>query len=206
MNPVIATGRTVDEAVEKALSSLGIKKDNAAVEVICEPSQGLFGFINPRSARVKVEPLLGPAEYLKDLLNSIAQSMGLTIKISVEVGEEKIEASISGKKVGILIGRRGKTLNDLQYLANTIMRRQFSQMGKMIIVDVESYRQRRENTLTRLAINIARRVELEGEEQPLEPMTPQERRIIHLALKDYPGVGTSSRGEEPYRKVVIAPR
>ncbi|NLA05366.1 MAG: protein jag, partial [Firmicutes bacterium] len=95
---------------------------------------------------------------------------------------------------------------DLQYLANTIMRRQFNQMGKMIIVDVENYRLRRENTLTRLAVNIARRVDLEGQEQVLEPMTPQERRVIHLALKGYAGVVTYSKGEEPYRKVIIAPR
>lgn len=206
MNPVITTGRTVEEAVEKALSDLGIKRDNAAIEVVNEPSQGLFGFINPREARVKVKPLLGPAEYFKNLLDSIIDCTGLKTKISIEEDEEKIKASISGKKVGVLIGRRGKTLNDLQYLANTIMRRQFNQMGKMIIVDVENYRLRRENTLTRLAVNIARRVDLEGQEQVLEPMTPQERRVIHLALKGYAGVVTYSKGEEPYRKVIIAPR
>lgn len=206
MNPVITTGRTVEEAIEKALSDLGIKKDNASVEVVSEPSQGLFGFINPREARVKVKPLQEPAEYLKNLLYTVIDCAGLKTKVSVEEDEEKIKASISGKKVGVLIGRRGKTLNDLQYLANTIMRRQFGRMEKMVIVDVENYRYRRENTLTRLAVNIARRVDLEGQEQVLEPMTPQERRVIHLALKEYPGVVTYSEGEEPYRKVVIAPR
>jgi spoIIIJ-associated protein len=206
MIPVETTGRTVDEAVEKALSALGIRKENASIEVLSEPAQGLLSFISSRVARVKVKPLEGPAEYLKNILDDIIAPMGLRIKVTVEEDEEKIEAAINGKRVGVLIGRRGKTLNELQYLANTIMRRQFAHLGKMIIIDVENYRYRREKTLTRLAKNIARSVEQDGCEEILEPMTPQERRVIHLALKDYGGVVTYSRGEEPYRKVVIAPR
>ena len=206
MIPVETTGRTVEEAVEKALSALGIRKENASIKVLSEPAQGLFSFISSRVARVKVEPQEGPAEDLKNILGDIIAPMGLRTKVMVEEDEEKIEAAISGKRVGVLIGRRGKTLNDLQYLANTIMRRQFTHLGKMIIIDVENYRYRREKTLTRLARNIARSVEQDGCEEILEPMTPQERRVIHLALKDCGGVVTYSRGEEPYRKVVIAPR
>ncbi|NLA11400.1 MAG: protein jag [Firmicutes bacterium] len=206
MNPVETTGRTVKEAIDKAISTLGIKEENAAVEVIAEPAQGLFSFISSRVARVKVRPLLGPGEYLKELLSSIIEQIGLDTKITIEEDEEKLYVSISGNKVGVLIGRRGKTLNDLQYLANTIMHRQYEQLDKMVIIDVENYRARREKTLTQLAKGIARRVEHEGVEQVLEPMTPQERRIIHLALQGYAGVETYSRGEDPYRQVVIAPR
>lgn len=206
MGPVETTGRTVDEAVEKALSALGIKEDNAAVEVISEPAQGLFSFISSRVARVKVRPLLEPAEYLRRFVGDIVERVGLKAEIEVEEDEERVSVSLSGQRVGVLIGRRGKTLNDLQYLLNTIMRRQFGRLEKMIIVDAENYRSRRENTLTRLARSIARRVDAEGSEQALEPMTPQERRIIHLALKDHAGVTTYSKGEEPHRKVVIAPR
>lgn len=206
MNSVEATGRTVDEAVNKALSALGIKENNALVEVLCEPAQGLFSFIGSRTARVRVKPRLTPSEYLKDYLNGIAEGMDLKTAIAVEEEDERIYVSISGKRVGILIGRRGRTLNDLQYLANTVLRRQFEQHRKMVVVDIEDYRSRREKTLSQLARGIARRVDAEGREQVLEPMTPQERRIIHMALQDFEGVTTYSKGEEPHRKVVIAPR
>lgn len=206
MNSIETTGRTVEEAVEKALSALGIRENNAVIEVISEPAQGLFSFISSRVARVKVKPRFEPAEYLENFLRNIIERIGLKTEISVEEDDDKLYASIRGEKVGVLIGRRGKTLNDLQYLANTIMRCQFSQFRKMIIIDVENYRSRRERTLTQLAKSIARKVDADGREQILEPMTPQERRVIHLALQDYAGVVTYSKGEEPHRKVVIAPR
>jgi len=131
--------------------------------------------------------------------------MNIDGRVSVKEDEEKLEASIFGQDVGALIGRRGKTLSDFQYLLNVIIRRQYTLLNKMVVLDVENYRSRREKTLTQLAVNVARKVSREGYEQALEPMTPQERRIVHLALQDYPGVTTYSSGEEPYRKVVIAP-
>lgn len=206
MNSVETTGRTVEEALEKALSALGIRKENAVVEVISEPAQGLLSLIVPRTAHIKVKPRYEPAGYLEVFLQGIVKNTGLRAKISVMEDESKICASISGEKVGVLIGRRGKTLNALQYLSNMVLRRQFSGFKKMVIIDVENYRSRRERTLTQLAKSVARRVRLEGREQVLEPMTPQERRIIHLALQDFDGVVTYSKGEEPNRKVVIAPR
>lgn len=206
MNSVEATDRTVEGAVEKALSALGIREDNAVIEVISEPAQGLLSLISSRMARVKVKPRYEAAEYLDQFLNVIVERTGLKADILVQEDSSQIHASISGKKVGVLIGRRGKTLNDLQYLANTVMRRQFGQLKKMVIIDIENYRVRRERTLTQLARNIARRVASDGSEQVLEPMTPQERRIIHLALQDFAGVETYSKGDDPFRKVVITPR
>lgn len=206
MNSVETTGRTVDEAVEKALSALGIKKENAVVEVLSEPPQGLLSFISSRTARVNVRPRLEPSCYLESFLRGVVERMGLNLSIKVQEDEEKVIASIHGEKVGILIGRRGKTLNELQYLSSTVMRRQFGHLKKMVIIDVENYRSRRERTLTRLAQSIARRVEQDGQEQMLEPMTPQERRIVHLALQDFDGIVTYSKGDEPNRKVVIAPK
>ncbi len=206
MNSVEETGRTVEEAVEKALSTLGIKKDNASVEILCEPAQGLFSFISTRTARVKVKPRLSPDIYLENFLKGIVAGMGLEAAIRIQEEEQKIRASISGKKVGVLIGRRGKTLNELQYLANTALRRQFANFRKMVIVDIGNYRAKRERTLTQLARSIGRRVDAERCEQVLEPMSAQERRIIHMALQDFEGIVTYSKGEEPYRQVVIAPR
>lgn len=206
MSEYEATGRTLDEAVEKALTSLGIKKSNAIVEVKDEPNQGILGLIGIKSARVSVKPALKPDTYLELYLQEMLQLMKIEGRVSVKEDEEKIEASIFGQDVGALIGRRGRTLSDLQYLLNVVIRRQYNLLNKMVVLDVENYRLRREKTLTQLAVNAARKVCREGYEQALEPMNPQERRIIHIALQDYPGVTTYSSGEEPFRKVVIAPR
>ena len=206
MSEYEATGRTLDEAVEKALTSLGIKKSNAIVEVKDEPNQGILGLIGNKSARVSVKPALKPDTYLELYLQEMLQLMKIEGRVSVKEDDEKIEASIFGQDVGALIGRRGRTLSDLQYLLNVVIRRQYNLLNKMVVLDVENYRARREKTLTQLAVNAARKVCREGYEQTLEPMNPQERRIVHIALQDYPGVTTYSSGEEPFRKVVIAPR
>lgn len=201
-----ATGRTLDEAVEKALIELGIKKDNALIEVKEEPNQGLLGLIGGKSARVVVRPVKGPCDYVESYLEDLLKNMNIRGKVVVSEDEEKLKADIFGQDVGALIGRRGKTLSDLQYLLNIIVRRQFSALKKMIVLDVEHYRDRREKTLIQLATSVARTVKAKGREQALEPMTPQERRVIHLALQNDPEVRTTSSGEEPYRKVVIVPR
>lgn len=206
MSEYEATGRTLDEAVEKALTSLGIKKSNAIVEVKDAPNQGILGLIGNKNARVSVKPALKPGTYLELYLQEMLQLMKIEGRVSVKEDDEKIEASIFGQDVGALIGRRGRTLSDLQYLLNVIIRRQYNLLNKMVVLDIENYRLRREKTLTQLAVNAARKVSREGYEQTLEPMSPQERRIVHIALQDYPGVTTYSSGEEPYRKVVIAPR
>jgi spoIIIJ-associated protein len=206
MKEAEATGRTAQEAVDKALSSLGIKPENADIDIISEPGQGLFSFISGKNARVVVKVRYEPAQYLQHFLKGVLERMGVEGKVALSEDEEKIYASVNGKQTGVLIGRRGKTLNELQYLANTVLRRQFEGFHKIVVVDVENYRARREQTLTKLAYSIARKVSKEGHEQALEPMTPQERRIIHLALQEHDEVITYSRGEEPYRKVIIAPR
>ena len=201
-----ATGRTYEEAVEKALTSLGIKKNNATIEVIDEPSQGILGLIGNKSARVSVALKYEPEEYLENYLHELITHMKISGRVTVKADEEKIEAAVFGDDVGVLIGRRGKTLSDVQYLLNVVMRRQFATLNKMVVLDVENYRARREKTLTQLAQSVARKVSRDGYEQALEPMNPQERRIIHLALQEFPDVTTYSSGEEPYRKVIVAPR
>ncbi len=206
MSDLEATGKTLDEAVESALASLGIRRENAVVDILEEPSQGLLGFIGNREARVSVRPMYEPLDYLEQYIRQLLDLMDIEGSISVSEDEEKLSAMIHGKGVGLLIGRRGKTLSDLQYLLNIIVRRQFADLNKMVVLDVENYRERRERTLIQLARNIARKVSEEGLEQTLEPMNPAERRIIHLALQDHEGVVTSSTGDEPYRRVVVAPR
>ncbi len=200
------TGKTVDEAVEKALIKLGIKKDNVRIEILDEPSSGILGLIGNKEARVKVIPLQTADQYLKEYLSTLLDLMAISGTVWVNEDEEKLEAEIEGTDVGALIGRRGRTLGDLQYLLNIIVRRQFPGLNKMVVVDVEKYRLRRDKTLTQLARSVAKKVSSGGYEQALEPMTPQERRIIHLALQDDPDVTTYSSGQEPFRKVIVAPR
>jgi spoIIIJ-associated protein len=200
------TGKTVDEAVEKALAKLGIKHDNAKIEILDEPKGGILGLIGSKEARVKVTPLQTADQYLKEYLTSLLKLMDVEGTVWVDEDEEKLEAEIEGIDVGTLIGRRGRTLSDLQYLLNIIVRRQFPGLNKMVIIDIEKYRVRREKTLTQLARSVAKKVSSGGYEQALEPMTPQERRIIHLALQDDPEVTTYSSGQEPFRKVIVAPR
>ncbi len=201
-----ATGRTYEEAVEKALTSLGIKKSNATIEVLDEPSHGILGLIGNKNARVSVALKHEPDEYLENYLQDLINHMKIDGRVMVKADEEKIEAAVFGDDVGVLIGRRGKTLSDMQYLLNVVMRRQFATLNKMVVLDVENYRARREKTLTQLAQSVARKVIRDGYEQALEPMNPQERRIIHIALQEFPDVTTYSSGEEPYRKVIVAPR
>ncbi len=201
-----ATGRTYEEAVEKALTSLGIKISNATIEVLDEPSHGILGLIGNKNARVSVALKHEPDEYLENYLQDLINHMKIDGRVMVKADEEKIEAAVFGDDVGVLIGRRGKTLSDMQYLLNVVMRRQFATLNKLVVLDVENYRARREKTLTQLAQSVARKVSRDGYEQALEPMNPQERRIIHIALQEFPDVTTYSSGEEPYRKVIIAPR
>jgi spoIIIJ-associated protein len=201
-----ATGRTYEEAVEKALTTLGIKINNAKIEVIDKPSQGILGLIGNKSARVSVALKYEPHEYLEKYLQDLITHMKIDGRVTVNEDEDKLEAAVFGDDVGVLIGRRGKTLSDMQYLLNVVMRRQFATLNKMVVLDVENYRARREKTLTQLAQSVARKVSRDGYEQALEPMNPQERRIIHLALQEFPDVITYSSGEEPYRKVIVAPR
>jgi len=205
MNEIESTGRTVEEAIKNALTELGIKKDNAKIEVQEEPSQGILGIIGNKNARVVVGPLYNQKEYLEKYIKDMLKYMDIEGSVHVTEDDEKLKAEIFGEKAGILIGRRGRILSEIQYLISVIVRRQFSGLKKMVVVDIENYRDKREKTLNKLAISVAQRVSKENKEQSLEPMTPQERRIIHLALQDYSGVTTYSSGEEPYRKVVIAP-
>jgi len=201
-----ATGKTLDEAIGKAIINLGIRRDNAEIEIIEEPSQGILGLLGSKEARVVVKPKKSPSEFIKDYLEDLIKYMGIEGNIKTTEDDEKITIEIYGQDVGSLIGKRGKTLSDLQYLTSVIIRRQFSELDKMVVLDVEKYRERREKTLIQLAKSIARKAKEEKVEKALEPMTPQERRIIHLALQNDPGITTMSNGEEPYRKVVIVPR
>ncbi|NMB35324.1 MAG: protein jag [Firmicutes bacterium] len=207
MNTVEVSAKTVEDALEEGLKILGVKRENVQVETLSEPAQGIFKFISSKQAKLRLTVLKDAEEYIQDFFRKIVQAVGVEGRVDIVSNEEdNIHFEITGENLGILIGKRGNTLNAMQYLANVVLYRQFDAQNKRIILDIENYRFKRKKTLENLARNLALKALRTKKEVALEPMNPQERRIIHLALKNNRDVVTSSHGEEPYRKIVISPR
>ncbi|QGG46991.1 RNA-binding cell elongation regulator Jag/EloR [Heliorestis convoluta] len=205
--PIIVekTAKTVKEAVNAALAELQLEEKDVEVHVIEEPSKGFLGLIGVKPARVKVTVKPDPLRDTLRFLNDIFQTMEVQAEIIPQWKDEILHITFKGDDLGILIGRRGDTLDSLQYLTNLAINRQ-SLSRIRIILDVENYRQRREETLVRLAKRLGDKVKRSGTRVALEPMSPQERRIIHTALQGDPKLSTFSEGEDPFRKVVIVPK
>jgi spoIIIJ-associated protein len=201
-----AVGRTVEEATLKGLAELGLSSDEAELEILAEPSSGFLGLIGSRQARVRLSEKKTPERYLLEFLQTLLAHFGLQGQTDIVTAGDKVAVSIGGSQMGILIGKRGQTLDALQYLLNVIYHRHFAEHGTRVVLDVGDYREKREQTLRELAYRLAKKATCYHKEVVLEPMNPQERRIIHSALQDHPAVFTYSQGEEPYRKVVIAPK
>ena len=204
METITVVGKNVAEAVDKGLEDLGIQKSNAVIEVLTEPSQGFLGLLGSKQAEVKVSVKKQPLDYMQDYLLEMLKIMGLKGKVDAYVREDELLClDIMGPDMAILIGKRGQTLSSLQYLLNIVLHREFKKFEGRLLVDVEGYRSRRESTLQRLAANLAEKVIATRQDVVLEPMSPQDRRIIHTTLQDNPSVTTYSQGEESNRKVVI---
>lgn len=205
MKQVEKRGKTVDEAVKAALKDLGVGEGEVDIEVIEEPSKALFGLLGGKEARVVVRVRTEDrAAIARRLLEDVLGTMGLDVEIAVEDREGARVFNLEGPDLGILIGRRGQTIDALQYLVNLAANRTGEAEKVRFIIDVEGYRRRREETLQRLAERLADRVRRSGRSVVLEPMSAQERRVIHLALQQDPYVETQSEGEEPHRHVVIS--
>lgn len=197
--------KTVDEAVEKALLELNTTKENVEIEII-EESKGLFGLLGSKEVKVRVT-LLKEDETLKatEFLRNITEKLGMDIEFdaSFEEEEKKMKIELKGEGLGLLIGRRGETLDSIQYLTNIFVNKGTDDYIK-VTIDAENYRERREDALVTLAKRTAQKATKYKKNMIIEPKNPYERRIIHEALQDYPGVTTYSIGEEPNRKVVVA--
>lgn len=204
MKVIEKSGRTVDEAVAVALEELGVPSTRVTVEVLDEGKGGFLG-IGSRPAVVRVRLKQNRADRLQVFLQDVCAAMEMEAQIAVREDAEYLRAEVSGQEAGILIGHHGQTLDALQYLANLVAAKG-GEEGPRVLLDVEEYRKRREETLTRLAARLADKVKRSGEPMVLEPMSAHERRVIHLALQDDPAVSTSSEGDEPFRRVVILPK
>ncbi|MHB8171700.1 MAG: RNA-binding cell elongation regulator Jag/EloR [Thermincolia bacterium] len=199
------SGKTIEEAVSKAINELGVEREQVEVEILEEPNKGFFGIIGSRLALVKVKVKDSPVEKVKIFLKEIFSIMGLEVLIESQKRSDHLLVNLLGPDLGILIGRRGDTLDALQYLTNLIVNKNQSERIR-VVVDVEGYRSRREETLQKLAMRLADKARRQGQSVILEPMNPHERRVIHTALQNHHFVYTSSQGDDPFRKVVIMPK
>lgn len=209
MTSVEKTGRTVDEAIAEAVKELGVKREDVEIEVLEEGSKGFLGILGVRQARVRVSVNLSietKVERAVAFLEKLVQHMGIEATIEHEIAAEGlVHIRLSGRRMGVLIGRRGQTLDAIQYLTNIVANDGKGRRAR-IVLDAEGYRQKRAETLRSLALRLADKVKRDGRKAALEPMSALERRVVHLALRERSDVETRSEGDEPYRRVIIVPK
>lgn len=197
------SAKNVDDAITQATVQLGITSDQLEYEVLDKGSTGFLG-IGSKNAVIKARKKFSIDENVVEFLSSIFDAMKMEVEILVAVNEEEhiIEVELKGDDMGILIGKRGQTLDSLQYLTNLAINKHSDEYYK-VKIDTEDYRKRRKETLENLAKNIAYKVKRTKRPVSLEPMNPFERRIIHSALQNDRYITTHSEGDEPYRHVVV---
>jgi spoIIIJ-associated protein len=201
---ITATGQTVEEAVKSALAQLQITKDRTEIQVIDEGKRGIFGIFGSRPAIVKVTVKIDPFEEATNYLKMVAKGLGAPAEVEVKKEGKQVHFILTGEKIALLIGKRGQTLNSLQYLTQLVMNR-YSTQFYTVLVDAEDYRKRRNDTLVQLAERLAQKALKTGKDVALEPMPSYERKVIHTALMKNKRVKTFSDGSEPHRHIVISP-
>lgn len=194
-------GRTVEEAVELAAADLNLSVDDVEYEVLEEPTKGFLG-LGAKSAKVRVTAKKTSENKALEFTKEVIEKMGLTLNVVSRQSDNIIYIDIDGKDSGTVIGKRGQTLDSLQYLVNLVVNKDTDKYVK-VVVNAENYREKRETTLEQLAIRLAGKVSKTKRSVRLEPMNPYERKIIHTTLQDDVRVSTRSEGEEPFRRVVI---
>lgn len=207
MEYIEVSAKTVSEAITEACQKLSVTSDRLDYQVIEEGSSGFLGIGSKPAvikAAVKFEKLTVP-EVAENFLHDVFTAMNMAVTVNVDYDEDKrtMDIEISGDEMGILIGKRGQTLDSLQYLVSLVVNKEVEEFIR-VKLDTENYRERRRETLENLAKNIAYKVKRTKRPVSLEPMNPYERRIIHSALQNDRYVTTYSEGEEPFRRVVVA--
>ena len=203
MKVIEMMGKTIEDAINNALTDLNVARDKVEVETIDEGSRGFLNIIGVKPAKIRVSvkrDILSEANiFLTDVLNA----MNMKAEISLKEVNNEIRISLIGPNMGLLIGYRGETLDSLQYLVSLVVNKNHNEEYRRVILDTENYRSKREETLKRLASKIAYKVRVSGRILKLEPMNPYERRIIHSTLQNDSYIYTFSEGDEPYRRVVV---
>ena len=222
VEPIETTGKTVEEAIEKALAQLGVGRDDVEIVVVDKGRSGVFG-IGAGEARVRVGPIAAKkaetttadvVDLAKETIETLLRAMGVSASVALPdpagansdlAPEGALLFQIDGEDAGLLIGRRGETLGAIQFTVNQILSRK-APGGALVSIDVEGYRARRAEQIKGIALRMAERVANTGRPFALEPMPARERRLVHVALTDHPKVVTESDGEGEDRRVVIQPR
>ncbi|QSX07576.1 protein jag [Alkalibacter rhizosphaerae] len=249
MKKVVSEGRTVEEAIEKALKELQATNDQVNKKILEMPSKGIMGIFGVKNAKVEVSMIedtakdadlkvpakeewkSGPEKPVKDMkadvkeekvlpkgqgpetpgtieekaehfLGDIFEKFGIVATCTTVLDQRHLSITLEGEDMGILIGRRGQTLDAIQYLTSLVVNKATDEYVR-VVIDTENYREKREATLKDLAHKLAKKVERTRKKVVLEPMNPYERRIIHATLQNHKRIYTYSEGEEPFRKVVI---
>ncbi len=204
-NEMIMSAATVEGAKQKLVEALGVPAQQIAFEVLVEPSKKTFGLFGGNDAQVKGTVLQSPAQAAKAFLLSVLEEMGASdVTVTVNEGEDACVLSVEGEDVGFIIGRRGETLDALQYLAGLVANRVDNNYHRLT-VDIGNYREKREKTLVALAKKIGGQAARTGRRTSLEAMNPYERRIIHTTVQDIEGATSWSVGSDAARHVVIGP-
>lgn len=200
------SAKTVNEAITEACRKFGVTSDRLDYQVIEEGSSGFLGIgAKPAiiKAAVKIEEV-SAEDAAKNFLNDVFAAMNMEVVVDVNYNEEEksMDIELSGEEMGVLIGKRGQTLDSLQYLVSLVVNKEMEEYIR-VKVDTENYRQRRKETLENLAKNIAYKVKKTRRPVSLEPMNPYERRIIHSTLQNDRYISTHTEGDEPFRRVVV---
>ncbi len=205
MTSIEKTGRSVEEALESALSELGVTEDEVFVDVIEEPTRGFLGILGGRDAKIRVTVKKDRAQLACEFITGVIDRMNIDAVVNVRSQGDTRLLEVSGNDLGLLIGRHGKTLRHLEFLTNVVSSKGIGNIRR-IIVDVDGYRRKKEKTLEDMARNAARKVQRTGRSTFLRPMDARDRRVVHMALQKNGRVATHSEGDEPYRRVVVSPR
>ncbi|OEH91985.1 RNA-binding cell elongation regulator Jag/EloR [Bacillus solimangrovi] len=205
MRQVTATGQSVEDALSSALEQLETTKEFVDIHVIDQGKKGFLGVFGARPAIVKVTVTLDPIDKAVTFLKEVTSKMGLDVNVEVTRNGNDIAFNLAGEKLGLLIGKRGQTLNSLQYLAHLVANR-YSDKYLSVSVDAENYRERRKETIEVLATRLAEKAIHTKKDVTLEPMPSFERKIIHNALYNNKHVHTKSIGYEPKRHIIISPK
>lgn len=196
------TAKNVQEAISAGLSELNVDRERVDVEVLEEGNKGIFGLLGSKLARVRLTVRETSGDIARQFLADVFDKMNVSAELDIQEDDSSVMVKVEGKDIGIIIGHRGEMLDSLQYLTSLVVNKN-KEDYKRVVVDVENYRQKREETLIKLANRLADKVIKYKKNITLEPMNPYERRIIHSSLQNNKYVQTHSIGDEPNRKVVI---
>lgn len=203
LDSIETTGKTIEEAILVAVAQLGKKREKLDIEVLEQPEKSLFGLIQKKDAKIRATVKIDLVDIATEYIEKLFKLMGVDAGVEFTLDGDVLHGKLKGNKMGVLIGKRGETLDSLRYLLSLHVGK-YTDDGKLrVVLDCEGYLAKREEALQKLAVSVAHKVKKSRRKVILEPMNSYERRIIHSALQDDPYVKTVSEGEEPYRKVIV---